>query len=225
MVKDALEAAGVEYLNGGAIEEWICGEPRATQDLDLVVNIPIKSVNKLSKELEKRDMLIAAEIILDSILEARAGIPITAIHVHSGLKANLYPVREEDQLRQSAVRRRERVDCDPPSGKAYIHSVEDLILYKLMYFGLSQQWKHSRDIAAILKSKKNELDIDYIDGWVTRLGLVAVWREMLDSNSLNPARSRFQAYALQITGCLRCVGCFHIHIVRARRDSKSRHLL
>jgi hypothetical protein len=94
-----------------------------------------------------------------------------------------------------------------------IHSVEDLILYNLMNFGLSQQWKNSRGIAAILKSKKNELDIGYIDGWATRMGLDSVWREMLDSNSRNPARSRFQAYALQITGCLRCVGRFHIHIV------------
>jgi len=40
--------------------------------LYLVVNIPIKSVNKLSKELEKRDMLVPAEIILDNILEDRA---------------------------------------------------------------------------------------------------------------------------------------------------------
>jgi hypothetical protein len=183
LVIGALEASGVEYLIGGAIAEWAWGEPRATQDLDLVVNIPIKAINKLSKELEKRDMLIPAEIILDSILENRADIPINAIHMHSGLKADLYPVREGDELRQSAFRRREQVDYGPPIGKVYIHSPEDLILYKLMYFGLSQQSKHSRDIAAILKSKKNELDLDYIEGWVARLGLSSLWKEMLDNVS------------------------------------------
>jgi hypothetical protein len=52
-----------------------------------------------------------------------------------------------------------------------------------MYFGLSQQSKHSRDIAAILKSKKNELDLDYIEGWATRLGLSSLWKEMLDNVS------------------------------------------
>lgn len=51
LVIEALNAAGVEYLIGGAIAEWAWGEPRTTQDLDLVVSIPIKSVNKLSKEL------------------------------------------------------------------------------------------------------------------------------------------------------------------------------
>jgi hypothetical protein len=183
LVVEALNAAGVEYLIGGAIAEWAWGEPRATQDLDLVVNIPIKSVSKLSKELEKRDMLIPAEIILDNILEDRADIPINAIHMYSGLKADLYPVREGDELRQSAFQRRQQVDYGPPIGKVYIHSPEDLILYKLMYFGLSQQSKHSRDIAAILKAKKNELDLDYIERWVDRLGLSSLWKEMLNSNS------------------------------------------
>jgi hypothetical protein len=183
LVIDALNAAGVEYLIGGAIAEWAWGEPRATQDLDLVVKIPIKSINKLSKELKKRDMLIPAEIILDTILEDRADIPINAIHMHSGLKADLYPVREGDELRQSAFERREEVDYGPPIGKVYIHSPEDLILYKLMYFGLSQQSKHSRDIAAILKSQKNELELDYIEQWAARLGLSSLWKEMLDSVS------------------------------------------
>ena len=183
LVIEALEAAGVDYLIGGAIAEWAWGEPRATQDLDLVVNIPIEAINKLSKELEKRDMLIPAEIILDSILEDRADMPINAIHMYSGLKADLYPVREGDELRQSAFQRRERVDYGPPIGQVYIHSPEDLILYKLIYFGLSQQSKHSRDIAAILRAKKDQLDFNYIDQWVTRLGLSSLWKEMLDNIS------------------------------------------
>jgi hypothetical protein len=130
LVIDALNAAGVEYLIGGAIAEWAWGEPRATQDLDLVVKIPIKSINKRSKELEKRDMLVPAEIILDAVVEDRADIPINAIHMYTGFKGDLYLVREGDALRQSAFQRREQVDYGPPIGKVYIHSPEDLILYK-----------------------------------------------------------------------------------------------
>jgi hypothetical protein len=183
LVMEALEAAGVEYLIGGAIAEWAWGEPRATQDLDLVVSIPIKAINKLSKELERRNMFVPADIILDSILEDRADPPINAIHMYSGLKADLYPVRKGDELRQSAFQRRERVDYGPPIGQVYIHSPEDLILYKLIYFGLNQQTKHSRDVVAILRAKKNQLDFSYIDKWVTRLGMGSVWKEMLDSAS------------------------------------------
>jgi hypothetical protein len=180
---EALEAAGVEYLIGGAIAEWAWGEPRATQDLDLVINLPIEAISRLSRELEKRDMLVPAEIILDTLIEDRADIPINAIHTYSGLKADLYPVRSGDELRQSAFQRRQHVDYGPPIGHVYIHSPEDLILYKLMYFGISQQPKHSRDIAAILRAKKNQVDFEYIEKWVTRLGLSPLWKEMQDSIS------------------------------------------
>lgn len=183
LVIEALKAAGVEYLIGGAVAEWAWGEPRATQDLDLVINVPIEAVGKLSKELEKRDMLIPADIILDAILEERADIPINAIHMYSGLKADLYPVRQGDELRLSAFQRRELVDYGSPIGQVYVHSPEDLILYKLIYFGPSQQTKHSRDISAILRAKKDQLEFEYIEGWVTRLGLGSVWKEMLNSIS------------------------------------------
>ena len=40
-----------------------------------------------------------ADIILDNILETRADLPISAIHMYSGYKADLYPLREGDELR------------------------------------------------------------------------------------------------------------------------------
>jgi len=138
------------------------------------INLPIESIGKFSKELEKRDMLVPAEVMLDAVLENRADIPINAIHIYSGLKADLYPVREGDKLRQSAFRRRQRVDYGPPIGEVYIHSPEDLILYKLIYFGISQQSKHSRDIAAILRAKRDQLDFEYLEEWTTQLGLSSI---------------------------------------------------
>jgi hypothetical protein len=181
LVLDALRAAGVEYMIGGAIAEWAWGEPRATQDIDIVINLPVDAVGKFSKELEKRDMLVPADIILDALLEDRGDIPINAIHMHSGLKADLYPVRPGDELRLSAFQRRQRVDYGPPIGQVYIHSPEDLILYKLIYFGISQQTKHSRGIAAILQSNRDRIDFQYIEDWAVRLGLTSLWKEMMDS--------------------------------------------
>ena len=179
LVLEALEAAHVDYLIGGAIAEWAYGEPRATQDIDIVIDLPIESVGKFSKELEKRDMLVPAEVILDTLLEDRADIPVNAIHMYSGLKADLYLVRSGDELRLSAFQRRQHVDYGPPIGRVYVHSPEDLILYKLLYFSLSQQPKHSRDIAAILQARRDQLDFGYIEGWTTRMGLTSLWKEIL----------------------------------------------
>ena len=182
LILDALKASKVEHMIGGAIAEWAWGEPRATQDLDIVINLPVKAIGKFSKELEKRNMLVPADIILDTMMEDRADIPLNAIHMYSGLKADLYLMRDGDELRRSAFQRRLLVDYGPPIGEVYVHSPEDLILYKLMYLGLSGQPKHARDIAAILKAKKGHLDYGYIDGWVNRLGLNSLWMALKDDS-------------------------------------------
>jgi len=55
IVKQEFEAAGVDTLIGAAITEWAGGGPRAAQDLDLVVKIPIKSISELIKKLNIRE--------------------------------------------------------------------------------------------------------------------------------------------------------------------------
>lgn len=183
LILEALKASKVDYMIGGAIAEWAWGEPRATQDLDVVINLPIKSIGGFSRELEKRDMLVPADIILDTIAEDRADIPLNAIHMHSGLKADLYVMRDGDALRQSAFQRRILVDYGPPIGKVYVHAPEDLIIYKLMYLGLSGQSKHARDIAAIMKAQTESIDFQYIEKWVNQLGLGGIWEELKQNRS------------------------------------------
>jgi hypothetical protein len=178
LVLEALEASRVEYLIGGAVAAWAWGEPRATQDLDVVIQVPIESVPLLSQALVKRDMLVPAEIILDALLETRADHPLSAIHIYSGYKADLYLQRQGDALRESAFQRKVLVDLGPEIGPVYLHSPEDLILYKLIYYSISQQTKHLRDITAIVLTLGESLDIDYIQLWAERKGLLTLWREI-----------------------------------------------
>jgi len=180
LVIEALQAAGIDYLIGGAVAAWAWGEPRSTMDVDIVVNIPFEAIPALSRELEKRDMPVPVDIIFDTLTEERLDLPINAIHIYSGFKADLYPLRPQDELRRSSLQRRISVDFGPPLGAVYVHSPEDLILYKIWYFSLNQQTKHVRDIAAILKSLGSEIDYKYIQTWVARLGLSSTWQALLD---------------------------------------------
>jgi len=164
---------------GGAVAAWAWGEPRATLGLDIVVNIPLEAVGQLSKELAERDMPVPDEIIRDNILETRADPPINAIHMYSGYKADLYPLREGDELRASAIERRQKIDLGETLGEVYLHSPEDLIIYKLWFFSLSQQTKHVRDITSIVISLADELDYNYIEFWVSRKGLTSLWGDLL----------------------------------------------
>jgi hypothetical protein len=180
LVLDALEAAEVEYMIGGAIAVWAWGEARTTRDFDLVVNIPFENIPKLSEELEKRDMLVPVEVILDLLTKMQGDLPLNAIHLYTGYKAELFLLRYNDPQRATALSRRRLVDLGPPLGPVYVHAPEDLILYKLHYFTLSHQPKHVRDIASMLETLGDTLDLAYLESWATRLNLMAVWREIKD---------------------------------------------
>ena len=178
LVLDALESAEVDYMLGGALAVAAWAEARSTQDVDIVVSVPLEHIKRLSEELEKRDMLVPVEVIVDTFLENRADIPLNAIHLHTGYKAELFLLRSGDALRESAFSRRKLVDLGAPLGTVYVHTPEDLILYKLHYFRVSQQPKHIRDITSIVLAMTDKLDYDYIEAWTKPWGLLTLWNEV-----------------------------------------------
>ncbi|MCB9138703.1 MAG: hypothetical protein H6642_10180 [Caldilineaceae bacterium] len=179
LVIDALDAAEISYLVGGAVAVWAWGEPRTTQDFDLVIHLPAERILMLSHELGTRRMLAPPDILLDLLLQSEGDLPVNAIHLDSGYKAELFLLREGDKFRASALKRRRLIDFGPPLGMIYVHAPEDLILNKVAYYGLSGQTKHVRDIASILVTlEEDELDRDYLEKWVTYLGLDEAWLEV-----------------------------------------------
>jgi hypothetical protein len=178
LVIDALESVGLDYILGGAMAVAAWAEARSTQDVDIAVNVPLERIAPLSQELEKRDMLVPAEIILDLWMERRADLPVNAIHLYTGYKAELFLVRPGEALRQSSLSRRQLVDMGPPLGEVYVISPEDLILFKLYYFSLSEQPKHTRDITSIIQAQGERLDYDYIEHWAARQGLLELWQKV-----------------------------------------------
>lgn len=180
LVLDALNAAGVEYMIGGAVATWAWGEARTTRDFDVVVDVPVERMGRLSRELEQRQMLVPTDVILDLFLETRGDLAVNAIHLQTGYKAELFLVRPGDEFREVAFSRRRRVDLGPPLGEVYVHAPEDLILNKLHYFRVSRQPKHTRDITSILLAQAGQLDVDYLEKWAERLGLTTLWQEVQD---------------------------------------------
>lgn len=176
-VLDAIEAAQVDYLIGGAVAAWAWGEARTTRDFDVVVDLPLNRIISLSQELAQRGMAVPQEIIID-LLVSPADLPIHAIHNPTGYKAEIFLLRPDDALRASALSRRMLVDLGPSIGEVYVHSPEDLIVYKLLYYSLSQQTKHIRDISSIVKTIGDDLEIAYIRRWVAHLDLEDIWQDV-----------------------------------------------
>jgi hypothetical protein len=181
-ILEALRKARVEYMIGGAVAVWAWGEPRTTQDLDLVVRLDPAQTAPLSQALETMEIYLPTEIMLENLVETRADLPLNAIHGASGFKAELFTLKAGDAHRTAALARKERVDFGPPLGEVYVHSPEDLTLYKMYYFSISEQPKHIRDIGSILRAKVREIDRDYIRQWASQLGLSAIWEAIETEN-------------------------------------------
>ena len=180
---DALEEAGVQYLIGGAVAVWGWGEARTTRDFDVVVDLPLEQMAGLSDSLRVRRMLVPVEVMLDLYMSP-ADLPINAIHMPTGYKLEIFLLRPDDPLRAIALQRRLLVDFGPSIGEAYVHSPEDLILYKLQYYNLSSQPKHIRDIGSIVAMVGiDSLEHDYLAQWIDRLELNEIWQEIQEQMS------------------------------------------
>jgi hypothetical protein len=178
LVLDALEASEITYLIGGAVAVWAWGEPRSTQDFDLVIHLPGTHIRRLSQELERRRMLVPPDILVDLLIRPEGDLPVNAIHLDAGYKAELFLLRSGDDFRLSALERRQLVDLSPPLNQVYVHAPDDLILNKVHYYSISRQSKHIRDIASIVVSPEVPIDWDYFDYWLERLDLEATWQEV-----------------------------------------------
>jgi hypothetical protein len=178
LVLDAVEAAELDYLIGGAVAVWAYAEPRTTRDFDVVVNLPGNRIRRFSEELVKRDMLVPPEVILDLLLQPEGDLPINAIHLYTGLKADIFLQRMGDDYRAMTLARRRSVDLGSTIGTTYVHAPEDLILNKVHYFSISGQEKHIRDIAAIQAYRGDQLDWPYLHFWLGQLGLQPMWDEV-----------------------------------------------
>lgn len=178
LVIDALEATGIDYLLGGSLALIAWGEPRSTLDVDIVISLPGERIRDLSRELEKRQMLVPPEILLDLLIQPEGDLPVNAIHLDSGHKVELFLLRTGDAFRQSALARRRLIDIGEPLGEVFVHAPEDLMLNKVHYYALSRQPKHVRDIASILVVARDQIDWTYFTKWARQLDLLDVWLEV-----------------------------------------------
>ena len=102
-VIDALEACEITYLIGGAVATWAWGEPRSTQDFDLVIHLPGNRIRQLSQELTLRRMLVPPDILFDLLIQPEGDLPVNAIYLDAGYKAELFLLRPGDKFRLSAL--------------------------------------------------------------------------------------------------------------------------
>ncbi len=167
LVTQRLEALNIPYFIGGGIASISYGEPRLTDDADLVIRLFPFAVPRLVKAFEA-DFLISADTVQDALARHYA---FNLIHLATAFRFDFYPISDDDDLEIDSFARRLRKESG--AGEVWMASPEDLILAKLKWFrkGGEVSEKQWRDVLGVLKVQGARLDFAYLRGQAQRFGL------------------------------------------------------
>ena len=183
-VIDVLDHCGIRYTIGGSLASSFSGEPRASIDVDIVVDLADDRVDAFVAALGEEFYADAASI--RRAVRSRSNVNL--IHHASGVKVDLFIAGSSLELRQLERRRHAQVGWTPDRF-VYMHSPEDILLQKLDWFrsgGMvsDRQW---RDVLSILIVQGNRLDEAYLRSVAAECGLIDLL-ERAQGEATNPGR-------------------------------------
>lgn len=168
LVAAALEAAGIPYFLGGSLASSIHGEPRATNDIDFVVDLGPWQVRRLADALGP-DFAVDEIALADAV---RRGGTANVFYLPLVTKIDLF-VRGNAPFDEAEFARSRPTRVRPDGATLRVKSPEDTVLRKLLWFvaGGNVSERQWRDIVAVLRIGQSTLDWIYLSTWANRLGL------------------------------------------------------
>jgi hypothetical protein len=170
VIADFFESRQIPYRVVGSMATMAYGEPRFTNDIDIVAELTLSHVKTLFESFPPPDFYLSDVAVRQAIARHSQ---FNLVHPASGLKVDVIIAPNDDFARSEASRVRRITNEGEFS--AWFCSPEDAILKKLVYYKLSGgvSDKHLRDIAGVMKVQGDKLDNDYLASWSNRLGVAA----------------------------------------------------
>lgn len=170
----------IRYFLGGALGSAVLGEPRATEDIDIIADIRPADTDALVGAFSGA-FYVPVETLRRAV-ERRTSFNI--IHVATARKVDVFVLRQSGLDPEEMRRRLLTVIARDPEEAIYIATPEDLVLQKLEWYrkggGVSdRQW---RDVLGLLKVQAERLDREYLARWAETMGLTdLLQRAMTDA--------------------------------------------
>lgn len=163
-----LEREGLRYLVTGSVAAMAYGEPRLTNDIDLILEIQISDIPSLVRAFPESDYYLPpAEVIQTEQIRAQRG-HFNIFHLETMLKADIY-LAGTDPLHRWAFQHCQRLEIE--SLQVAFAPPEYVVIRKLEFFREGGSEKHLRDIASILIESTAQIDNAYLAEQVRILGL------------------------------------------------------
>ena len=165
-----LERLQIRYLVTGSVASMAYGEPRLTNDIDVVAAVTEQHVAPLLAAFPPEEFYVSEEGIRKALAYQTQ---FSIIHPASWLKVDVI-IRKDVPFDESRFKRGRRIHPAKSYGAEFA-SPEDVIIKKMEYYREGGSEKHVRDITGILKVSAGEIDQEYIVKWAQRLGLEPIW--------------------------------------------------
>jgi len=169
---ERLNAAGAPYMVSGSIALGVYGEPRLTMDIDVVLDVTVETVGRLTDYFPQEEFYMPPLDVLK--IESRRDMRghFNIIHLASGFKADIYPAGR-DPFHAWALA---RVKTYTMQGvQMPLAPIEYAIIRKLEYYREGSSDKHLRDINSMVLASAAMIDFAVLESLVEERGLAKEW--------------------------------------------------
>lgn len=168
-IVSALESAKILHMVVGSFASTFHGVPRATQDIDIVVDLDRAALDRLLAVLPDDRYYVDHDTAREA-LSLRSQFNV--IDMATGWKADLIVRKARPYSVEELSRRQPAVLMGVAT---FVASAEDAIISKLEWAKLASSERQLHDVSGIVKTHAGNLDTDYIERWVTALDLREQW--------------------------------------------------
>lgn len=168
-LRTALDDVGVPYMVTGSLVSSVHGVPRATQDIDVVIEPSREQLTTLMEYFGEPTY----DSDKDDAFDALRRRTMFSVIDRRGIWKIDFIVRKERPFSRREFGRRQKVDILGVS--LYAATPEDILLAKLEWAKLGESERQIRDAAGIIQIQGSNLDVDYVERWVAALEIEDQW--------------------------------------------------
>jgi hypothetical protein len=178
-LRSALELAGIRYAVGGSWASTAFGEPRFTNDVDILADFTPENFHLFLRHLPKQ-FYVDPEEAMRAIADGR---PFNLIHIPSVLKFDFFPSHAFPLGAEELDRAISLAGTGLSESPARFVTPEDILLAKLYWFRsggeVSEvQW---RDIQGVVRGCVTALDRQYLEQGARKLEVQDLLRKALSN--------------------------------------------
>jgi predicted nucleotidyltransferase len=167
---------GFRYIITGSVASMVYGEPRLTNDVDVVLDITSRDIPKLVHAFPEEDFYLPPTEVIDTELLRGSRGYFKIISQLTMLKADIYLVGS-DPLQKWGMQKARLLDID--GQQISFACPEYVIIRKLQFYREGNSAKHLRDIASMITESSSEIDHETLASYLSQLHLETEWQAAL----------------------------------------------